>query len=268
MAPNTQDSSKPSKKGGFDLDRILAQVSAEVYEKWDAVLKKLEQHENKHVKWITAHFLRKLSVEAPVIVCFVFACVFLHFLNITIAPGISRWLGVKDAFYPFQPMQYLRLVTHIFGHENMYHLRSNMTNILMVGPSAEEVFGSQNMVFIIAAVAVSSGFGHIFLGPTNTSQIGASGVAFALILLNSLVSAKVGRIPISFVLTAWLWTSDEVWGLLFGRDSISHSAHLIGAVVGTAAGYYIQSGKSMQELVDRAAHWNNILSTNMKKKGT
>jgi membrane associated rhomboid family serine protease len=264
MAPS-EDKNKSVKTDGFDLDRILAQVSAEVYEKWDETLKKLEGQENKHVKWITANFLRKLSVEAPVIVSYVFACVFLHILNITIAPGISRWLGVRDAFSPFQPMQYLRLVTHIFGHENMAHLRGNMTHILMVGPSAEEVFGSQNMVFIMLAVAISSGFGHIVLGPTNTSQIGASGIVFALILVNSLVSAKVGRIPISFVLTAMLWTSDEMWGLLFANDQISHSAHLIGAAVGTAAGYYIQSGKTMTEMEDRAGKWN--LMTKMKKKG-
>lgn len=259
MTGTSEDSKKSSIKGdGFDLDRILANVSAEVYERWDSVLKKLEAHENEHVKWITSNFLRKLSVEAPVIISFVFACVFLHILNITIAPGISRWLGIRDAFHPFQPMQYVRLFTHIFGHENLHHLRGNMTHILMVGPSAEEVFGSQNLVMIMAAVAVSSGFGHIFLGPTDTSQIGASGVVFALILVNSLVSAKAGRIPLSFVLTACLWTSDEMWGLLFARDQISHSAHLIGAAVGTAAGYYIQYGKTMTEMTDRASKWNLI----------
>ena len=250
---------KTQSSDAFDLDRVIAQISAGLYERWDAILTKLESREDsENIQWITKNLLRKLSMEAPVVLVFVLACVFLHMLNVTILLGVSRWLGVRDAFHLLQPMQYIRLITHIFGHENMAHLRGNMTNILMVGPSVEEVFGSQNLILIILAVAISSGFGHILLGPTNTSQIGASAVVFAFILLNSLVSAKVGRIPISFVLTFMLWAGDELWKLFFANDQISHSAHLIGAMVGAAAGYYIQSGKSTEELVSRATQWNLV----------
>ncbi len=264
MAFITETKKKTEEKAaGFDLDRFLAQTSTELYERWDALLTKLERHDHELLRWVTIHFLRKLSIEAPVVVSFVFACVFLHLFNMTIAPGISRWLGVRDAFDIFHPMQYVRLITHIFGHENMSHLRGNMTHILMVGPSAEEIFGSQNMILIMLAVAISSGLGHILFGPTNTSQIGASGVVFALILVNSLVSAEMGRIPISFVLTACLWTGDEVWKMVFAGDQIAHSAHLIGAIVGTAAGYYIQSGKTV-EIASRATEWN--LLSKLKNK--
>jgi membrane associated rhomboid family serine protease len=256
-----------SKKAGWGLyiDDVLEKLGDRIYLRWDAALKTLETHENEQVQWITANFLRKLSVESPVVISYVFACVFLHFLNMTIAPGISRWLGVLDTFHPFQPMQYVRLITHIFGHENMAHLRGNMTHILLVGPSSEENFGSHNILLIMLAVAISSGFGHIFLGPGNTSLIGASGVVFALIIVNSLVSAEMGRIPIAFLLTACLWTGDELWSLLFVKDTISHSAHLIGAVVGTAAGYYFQSQKSTAEKASRAAPWSLFTKQSKKK---
>lgn len=246
----------------MDLDLWVAKISASVYKRWDAALKVLEASSNPHVQWITQAFLRKLSIEAPVIISFVFICVILHLFNCFL-PSLSRWLGIRDAFHPFQPMQYLRLVTHIFGHENMAHLRGNMTHILLVGPSAEEIFGSKNMIYIMMAVALSSGFGHILLGPANTSQIGASGFVFALVLLNSLVSARVGRIPVSFVLTACLWVGDEISAILIVKDTISHSAHLIGAIVGTAAGYYIQSGKTAAELMGQTTQWN--LFTTMTK---
>lgn len=263
MVPRSTTTGKEATKAnakttiGLDFDRILADWCTAFHRRWDALLTQLEGHDQEVIRWITIRFLRKLSLEAPVIVGFVFACVLLHLLNMTIAPGISRWLGIRDAFHLLHPMQYVRLITHIFGHENMTHLRGNMTHILMVGPSAEEIFGSQNIVWIMLAVAISSGFGHILFGPTNTSQIGASGVAFALILVNSLVSAEMGRIPISFVLTACLWTSDEMWKMLFAGDQIAHSAHLIGAIVGTAAGYYIQSGKTA-EIASRGTEWNLI----------
>lgn len=252
---------------GLDVDRWVDKVGEEVYERWDAVLKILETHTNEHVQWITVHFLRKISVESPIIISYVFACVVLHLLNMTIAPGISRWLGVEDTFHPFRPLQYVRLVTHIFGHENMAHLRGNMTHILLVGPSSEEIFGSHNIVLILLAVAISSGLGHIVVGPSHTSQIGASGVVFALIILNSLVSAKVGRIPVAFLLTASLWTTDEIGKLLFAKDNVSHFAHIIGAVVGTAAGYYFQYEKSTTEMTSRATRWS-IFTKRTKTKSS
>lgn len=248
------------------MEKKVEQLRTEGSQQWNALLTRWEQPQQAPtLRWITTHFLRKLSLDTPVVVLYVVACVLLHILNITIAPGISRWLGVRDVFHPLNPLTYLRLMTHIFGHENMSHLRGNMTHILMVGPSAEEIFGSRNMVGIILAVAISSGFGHVFFGPANTSQIGASGVVFALILLNSLVSAELGEIPIAFVMTATLWISDELWKLVFANDQIAHSAHLIGAMVGTAAGYYLQAGKTV-EMASRAPSWNLVLSKVMKSK--
>ena len=64
----------------------------------------------------------------------------------------------------------------------------------------------------------------------------------ALILLNSLGAASSGRVPLTFLLTAVFWLSDEVQSILT-RDGVSHAAHLAGALVGTAAGYAIHAGR-------------------------
>jgi membrane associated rhomboid family serine protease len=231
--------------------------SEQMYETWDSMCDKLEESDNPHVVSFSRNFLRRLSVEAPVVVGFVSMCVLLHLLNITILPGISFFFGVDDFFSFTNPLQYIRLLTHIFGHDGMAHLRGNISHLLLVGPSAEAAFGSKETLQIMVLVAVSSGIAHIFLGRNNSRQLGASGVVFALILLNSLVSAKAGKVPLSFLLTACLWIGDELWKLFFSRDATSHHAHLTGAIVGTIAGYLIHQKKEEERTRNIALKWKS-----------
>jgi len=130
-----------------------------------------------------------------------------------------------------------------------------MVNLLLVGPSAEHVFGSQEILLVFALVAVTSAMAHILIGGTNTYQLGASGICFAMILLNSLVAAKSGKIPISFMLTAGLWITDEVFKLFFSGHGVSHHAHLTGAFVGSAAGYIIHRRKEQERVRSLARSW-------------
>jgi len=112
--------------------------------------------------------------------------------------------------------------------------------MLLVGPSSEAVFGSINMIYIMVIVAISSAWAHILIGQPHTRQLGASGICFAVILFNSMTSAKRGKIPVSFVLTALWWLGDEFIDLLFAGDGVSHHAHLVGGIVGAVAGYYLK----------------------------
>ena len=75
---------------------------------------------------------------------------------------------------------------------------------------------------------------------------GASGVVFALILLNSLISARTGQLPLTFVLTLVLWCSGEVAALL-AEDGVSHIAHLSGAAVGSYAGYHLHAEQEKKQ---------------------
>ena len=226
-------------KGNFVDDQLDA-LSGKMYEAWDEVCDKLEASDNEQIQWISKNFLRRLSVEAPVVVVFVFLCSFMHLIS-PLLPHGSIFLGVDDFFDPTSPMHYIRQFTHIFMHDGIPHLRNNMTHMLLVGPSSEAVFGSGNLILIILAVAISSGIAHILIGQPHTRQLGASGVCFAVILLNSLVSAKRGKIPVSFLLTALWWLGDEFIDLLFAGDNVSHHAHLVGGIVGACAGYYLRS---------------------------
>lgn len=211
--------------------------SDEVEEHWDELLDFIE--EKTPLTWISKNILRRLTVEAPVIIIFCGTCVLLHILQQTIFPGLNTFLAVHDTFNIFDPMQFPNLLTHVFVHDGtMNHIKGNLVHILLVGPSAEHVYGSQAMLIVILLVAVTSAFAHIIFGSVNHHQLGASGVVFCVILLNSLVAAVSGKIPLSFVITVCLWGVDEVYKFFFGNDHVSHHAHIAGAVVGTAYAFY------------------------------
>ena len=69
--------------------------------------------------------------------------------------------------------------------------------------------------------------------------LGASGIAFMLILLSSLVNIQSGKIPLTLILIFFFYVVSEVIDGIFKKDNISHLSHLIGAVCGFIYGYYL-----------------------------
>mmetsp|Transcript_14958 Transcript_14958/g.44671 ORF Transcript_14958/g.44671 Transcript_14958/m.44671 type:complete len:247 (+) Transcript_14958:367-1107(+) len=206
-----------------------------------------------------ARLLRRVTVDAPAVVCYALVC-FLVFVADCARPGVAVSLACRPMLayqYESPVKSALRLVSHTVAHGNWAHLRGNMVNLLLVGPSAEREFGTKNLLRIGAYVGVASAAAHAALGPADAVQLGASGVVFALILLNSLLSAHAGCVPLTFLLTAFLWVSDEVLSL-FAKDGVSHIAHLSGALVGTAAGYHIHADRAKLRAAEAARAWYKL----------
>lgn len=251
----TTDTKKPPSKSVSDhWDTVADQVE----EGWDDFCDWFASL-NDASAWTTKHFLRRLTVEAPVVICFCLLCVVVHILAYTILPGLPHFLAVQDTFQPFSVMQYPRLVMHVFAHSGLAHIKGNLINLLLVGPSCEHIYGSIALLRTFLVVAIVSAVAHIVVGGNNTHQLGASGIVFATILLNSIVAATVGKIPLSFVLTCGLWVGDEFYKFVWARDGVSHHAHLTGAIVGTLAGYYLNFAKAQQEMQrqeEQAKHQN------------
>lgn len=134
------------------------------------------------------------------------------------------------------PLTYIRLVTHIFGHDSWSHFMNNFLYILLIGPMIEEKYGSKNLIIMIVITAVITGVINSF---TKNKILGASGVVFMLIVLSSLSNIESGKIPLTFVLITLFYIIDEVIKLFFKKDNVSHLGHLIGAVCGFIFGYYI-----------------------------
>ena len=174
-----------------------------------------------------------IYLNAPITMAFVSICI--------IALGFDYLTGGKSTIMVFStygsswlnPLTYVRLVCHVFGHGGVSHLVSNMLYILLLGPILEEKYHDR-LIVVILTVAVITGVVHNIIQP-NVLLLGASGVVFAFILLAS-VTGKEHGIPVTLILVAILWLGQEFYEGFTASDNISQLTHIIGGVSGAILG--------------------------------
>ncbi len=71
----------------------------------------------------------------------------------------------------------------------------------------------------------------------------SSGVVFAFILLASLTSFQEGKIPLTFILVAFIYIGQQVYEGMFIHNNVSNLTHIIGGVVGTGLGFVMNKNK-------------------------
>jgi membrane associated rhomboid family serine protease len=194
-----------------------------------------------------ARVIECIDIDAPLTLSFCFSCIIIQIFNYFIGNMfIISYFSVPswNLFNVRHPFSYIRMIMQTMGHLNWNHLNGNIVNLLLVGPSCEREFGMASMLKVMILTAIVSSLTHIVFSPDNMVQLGASGVVFTLILLNSLVEVQLGRIPLTFLCQVVLWCYKELADYLSTDDhSVSHLAHISGAVVGTVAGYYLHDRK-------------------------
>lgn len=137
----------------------------------------------------------------------------------------------------FNPLTYVRLFTHVLGHQNRNHFTNNFLYILLLGPMIEEKYGSINLLKMILITALVTG---IINSITSKNRIlGSSGIVFMFIILSSLVNITTQKIPVTLVLVFIFYIVNEIINGLTKKDNVSHLGHLIGAFCGFIFGFYI-----------------------------
>lgn len=184
----------------------------------------------------------KISFNSPVILGFTLIC-FLSLLLGYLTKGSSTYMlfSVYRSSL-LNPLTYLRLIGHVFGHANWQHFIGNIMLILVVGPLLEEKYGSSNMIAVILSTALVTGIVNIILFP-HVRLLGASGVVFAFILLSSFTSIQDGSIPMTFILVAVIYIGGQVYNGLFVHDNVSNLTHIIGGIIGASLGYIMNKNK-------------------------
>ncbi|RMH74052.1 MAG: rhomboid family intramembrane serine protease [Gemmatimonadetes bacterium] len=177
----------------------------------------------------------RVTYNAPVILTFSLLCVSVLIIDklIGIAPVLFA-APPRGMFSMTNPFDYFRLFSHILGHSGWTHLAGNFYLILLIGPILEEKYGSFNLLLMILFTAFITGVLNALLFPAGL--MGASGIAFMLILLSPFTSTKPGEIPLTFILIVLLYLTREVFQA-FEPDNVSQFAHLIGGVVGSVFGF-------------------------------
>ena len=178
----------------------------------------------------------KVSYNAP----FTLTFTIIVFVAMIIA-GLTDHASTKAMFTVYAPMDwgnpasYFRLISHIIGHADWAHFAANFTLILLVGPILEEKYGSATILWMTLATALVTGLLHsIFAGG---GLLGASGIAFMMILLSSLAGVSSGAIPLTFLLVAFLYGGNEIFNAIAEDDNISQFAHLVGGACGAVFGF-------------------------------
>lgn len=178
----------------------------------------------------------RVTYNSPVVLTFALAAVVAFLAAQAFGARAQLWFvawpHLADA------RSYVGLVSHVLGHASWQHLVGNFMLILLVGPMLEERHGSGALLAMIAVTALATGL--VNLAISDSAVMGASGVAFMMILLASVSSARRAEIPLTFIAVAALYLGGEVLRS-FHPDHISHMAHLVGGACGAAFGFAIRN---------------------------
>lgn len=184
----------------------------------------------------------KIQYNAVVILSYFFICLVILILDKLVQGRLVNNLfstGRNDSL--LNPLTYFKLISHSLGHSSWDHLYNNFLKILLIGPLIEEKYGSLNLLIMIILTSLVIGIiNRIF---SKNRILGASGIAYMLIVLCSFVNIESGKIPITVVLIILFFVVDEIINLLKRKkDGISHLGHVTGAICGIVLGILSMNG--------------------------
>lgn len=184
-------------------------------------------------------FFSKFQYNAPVVLTLTLISAGALVLNYLTAGASNTLLFSVYRTRLLDPLQYVRLFSYVFGHVNYAHFINNFTVILLVGPMLEEKYGSKSLLKMMFVTAIVTGLVQVIFFP-GTALLGASGIAFMLILLSSFANYTRGKIPITLILVALIFLSGEIIdGITNPDDNISQMGHIIGGACGCLFGWAI-----------------------------
>ncbi len=191
---------------------------------------------------MTEEIISKFDYNAPIILTYFFIC-----LIILIIDKLCKGKFSATFFTTYKndtllnPLTYFKLVTHSLGHTDWDHLYSNFIKILLIGPLIEEKYGSINLLIAMVLTSLIIGIVNRLLGKNGI--LGASGIAYMLIILSSFVNIENGKIPITLTLIILFFVVDEIIKLFRRKkDGISHLGHITGAICGVIFGILTING--------------------------
>lgn len=186
--------------------------------------------------------LKKVQYNSPVVLTFTFIALIAMILGMITGKNSTALLFSVYRDSLLNPLFYLRLFTHVLGHADWGHYTSNFMIILLIGPILEEKYGSKKILYMIILTAFITGLINVIFFPTS-ALLGASGIAFMLILLSSFTNFKSGTIPLTFIVVSIAYIGNEIMKGVFSNDNISQITHIIGGICGAFFGYLMSKNK-------------------------
>jgi len=178
----------------------------------------------------------KITYNSPVILTYALICLAVVGLGYVSGGWTTREFFVLMPNFSLANLP--RMFTYVLGHGNFAHFFGNFAIILLVGPLIEEKYGAKNLLMMIAFTAFVTAIIQILL--FNSALVGASGIAFLLILLSPFTNYKERSIPLTFVFILIMYLGREVFDMIAVRDNVSQFAHVLGGLIGAGFGMFLK----------------------------
>ena len=185
-----------------------------------------------------------INYNAPVVLTYAAVSLIALILGKLTRGSTDRLLFSIYKSSPLNPLTYLRLVGHVFGHANWQHYIGNFMLILLIGPMLEDRYGSYSLAAMILITAVVTGLLFIAFSKRGSAALGASGIVFMMILLGSFINVEQGRIPVTLIIVAVMYIGKEFLGeaaktLKMKNNGVAHAMHIFGGLCGAAFGVFM-----------------------------
>lgn len=190
--------------------------------------------------------LKRIRYNSPVVLTFVLLCVAVMVLGYATNLYTTRMFFLVRRGSLVNPLTYIRLFTHVFGHASWEHLTGNMLYLLLLGPMLEEKYGSKRLAIIMTLTALTTGLCNVICFP-HSALLGASGIVFCFIMLASITGEK-DTIPLTWIIMMILYIGTQIYDGIFVQDNISQMAHIIGGLVGAGCGFYWRPDRSITDI--------------------
>ena len=181
-----------------------------------------------------SNIIRYFSYNSKITLSYFFISLFVLILNTITRGAANRYVFSTERASLLNPLTYIRFFTHVLGHQDWNHFYGNFLKILLIGPLLEEKYGSIIFLIMILITALITGIVNFIIGKNRS--LGASGIAFMMIVAAALTNFSNDKIPLTLVLIIIFYLVDELKGL-FKSDTVNHISHIIGAVTGIFYGY-------------------------------
>jgi membrane associated rhomboid family serine protease len=130
----------------------------------------------------------------------------------------------------------------MFLHDGAWHFLGNMLIFYLLGRDVESIIGQRHFLFLYLAGAIAGEFGHLFLMPTSSVLLAASGGVAAVLMAYATILPELELTSvIFFILPIRLKAKHLAYGALIiallgvtvdRAGTVAHSAYLGGCLAG------------------------------------
>ena len=168
---------------------------------------------------------------------FLIAANVLIFIVTLIRPEAIYFLGLTPALLLLQPWT---MITNLFVHAGFGHIMCNMISLYFLGSFLLRLIGEGRFILTYFLGGIVGNILFIFLAPSLSTGIGASGAVFALGGALAMIAPKLRVLLFPIPIPVPLWVAIVLFLVISFLPGVAWQAHLGGLILGLIAGYFFR----------------------------